>query len=199
MIRVADSPFAELLDAVDALLAARLPDGARAHTDVVADLLGTLAREMTSLHERRQTEVRDFLQWIEQEMQCHIDDLAGKTTLLEYWSAENPAAAVLNVLERNHPRHVPVSVKRPRAYGANNAARSRVTDAVARSMEVLAPILTRLALTDGLIDELVYRMYALSDAEIALVEGSSPAVGGEASNVAAQLTAVTERPSGDDP
>ena len=47
-------------------------------------------------------------------------------------------------------------------------------------MATLRPLLTRIDETDGLIDVVVYRLYGLTDAEIAMVEeaaGAEPAWG----------------------
>ena len=41
--------------------------------------------------------------------------------------------------------------------------------------EALAPLLTRIAATDALIDRIVYRLYGLTDEEIAVVEGGGGA------------------------
>ncbi len=39
-------------------------------------------------------------------------------------------------------------------------------------MEKLSPLLLRIGETDRLIDQVVYRLYGLSGAEVAIVEGS---------------------------
>ena len=39
------------------------------------------------------------------------------------------------------------------------------------SLDVLLPIKERLAMTDRLIDQIVYRLYGLTEEEIAIVEG----------------------------
>ena len=42
---------------------------------------------------------------------------------------------------------------------------------LSRAAEALAPLLTRIAATDTLIDRIVYALYGLTDEEIAVVEG----------------------------
>ena len=42
---------------------------------------------------------------------------------------------------------------------------------LARAAEALAPLLARIVATDALIDRIVYALYGLTDAEIAVVEG----------------------------
>ena len=39
-------------------------------------------------------------------------------------------------------------------------------------MEKLSPLLLRIGKTDRLIDAIVYRLYGLTEAEVAIVEGS---------------------------
>jgi hypothetical protein len=39
------------------------------------------------------------------------------------------------------------------------------------AMNTLGPLKTQIAMTDKLIDQIVYKLYWLSDAEIAIVEG----------------------------
>ncbi|MGH7664569.1 MAG: hypothetical protein ACRENI_09785 [Gemmatimonadaceae bacterium] len=168
-----DDVFAELLRNVDALLVApRGVDEPRRYTDVVSDLLAFLAREMTSLNELRQAEVRRFLGWLENETGCPIDALSGKTRVLEYHDQAGGADALLEVLERNYPGRISLDVRRSRRYGARNAHRERIVEGYASSMHVLDPLMQKIVLTDRLIDQLVYRLHDLTPDEIALVEST---------------------------
>lgn len=62
-------------------------------------------------------------------------------------------------------------------YEATQAARGRQPQEGGPSPRVdgasrqLAPVLARIAATDALIDQIVYRLYGLTEAEIAVVEG----------------------------
>lgn len=166
--------FAELLRAVDALLDAPASDGGgRPHTDVVADLLGHLGQRMTDLHARRQDEARRFLAWLERELGASVGTLTGAARVREYWSQDGGVEALLATIERNRPRVTALDVRVPRRYGAVNPAREAVTDAYDTSMRRLRPVLTQLRVTDALIDQLVYRLYAMTPAEVALVAGRS--------------------------
>lgn len=171
MTAVADAHFVDLLRAVDTLLDAPAPDGAsRAHTDVVADLLAYLGQRMTDLHARRQAEVAAFLAWLERQLGTPVDALARKGLVREYWRQDGGVDVLLDVIERNRPRVTALNVRQPRRYGARNPARDDVVDAYETSMRRLRPILTQIDVTDRLIDQLVYRLYAMSPEEIALVE-----------------------------
>lgn len=165
-------PFADLLRAVDTLLNAPAEDRAgRAHADLVSDLVGFLGQRMTELHEQRQAEVRQFRTWLEGELGVPIDALTGRTPVEQYWRQERGVDALLDAIERNRPRITALDVRAPRRYGARNTARDVVTEAYEMSMRRLRPILVQLDITDRLIDRLVYRLYAMTPEEIALVDG----------------------------
>ncbi len=71
--------------------------------------------------------------------------------------------AILEVLRKNAKR-LGVSLNDPRLIG-------RVRGEYEKSLAVLLPIKRRLAVTDWLIDQLVYRLYGLTEEEIRIVEG----------------------------
>ncbi|MGH7506445.1 MAG: hypothetical protein ACRELX_12370 [Longimicrobiales bacterium] len=172
----ADVAFDELLQEVDRLLK---PDSSgREHADVVADLLGRLARRMTELYEEREREVSSFHAWLEERLGRAIDELADKTAVLEYY--EQPGVeTLLLVIGRNHPRRTELNVKQPRGYGAHNRDRDLIVQGYERSMTVLRPIMLQIQLTDRLIDLIVYRLYGLTREERGLVDretGYAPAV-----------------------
>lgn len=171
----AETAFADLLEQVDLLLPRTeqgLPDLDRERADVVRDLLGFLAERMTRLHEERQAEMRSFLAWLEGELACAVDELSGKTYVQAYHEQEEGVDKLLEVLEKNHRSKTELDVSKPKGYKGRNPARDRVTEAYERSMETLRPILLQLDLTDRLIDRIVYRLYGLTEDEVALVEES---------------------------
>lgn len=57
--------------------------------------------------------------------------------------------------------------------GYKNEPAARVRAAWEISMETLRPLLARIEATDGLIDWIVYRLYGLTEEEIAVVEDRS--------------------------
>lgn len=168
--------FAELLGYVDRLLSTSYGFSEtveRKYTDVVADLLGFLAHQMTALHTRRQVEIRQFFHWLEEQLGCPIEALVGKGVVREYYAQPDGVDALLGVLERNCPGQTPLDVRRPHGYRERNSDRERIIEGYERSVRVLRPILRQLELTDCLIDQIVYRLYGLSPDEIALVEQST--------------------------
>lgn len=172
----AEKAFGDLLEQVDLLLAR--PDAgsglaSRKYADVVSDLLGFLARQMTELHERRQAEVSAFLSWLEQRIGCSVEELSGRTYVREYYTQPGGADRLLEILEQNYPGVSKLDVSLPREYRATNPARELVVQGYQRSLARLEPLLRQLELTDRLIDLLVYRLYGLTSEEIRLVDEST--------------------------
>lgn len=163
-----ETAFADLLHEVDVLLPP--PDGgpARPHPDAVADLLAFLAERQSLLQERRHAEKRDLLAWLEGEIGCSVEDLAGKTRVKAY--ELHTDAAVLAVLSQNHPARVAVDVSAPADYGETNPVRDRIVRGLERSRSRLAPMLRELELAEKLTDRIVYRLYGLTPEQVATVE-----------------------------
>ncbi len=162
--------FASVLDFVAEQLAAE-PE----RSDVVHDLLAFLAERMIELNKRKQAEVKRFLGWLEGRLQIRpdrkgktgIDSLAGKSIIRNYLGdyqkgeKELPWEDFYYRLHRNRNR-----------FGVNlGEIQGEIQAEYERSLATLLPIKRQLAYTDGLIDQIVYKLYGLSDEEIAIIEG----------------------------
>ncbi len=147
-------------------------------TDVVHDVLAHLAQQMIDLNKTKQAETRRFLGWLESKARiapakdgkAGIDALNGKTTITgylgDYQKGDDETAfeAVYGVLLKNKGR-----------MGVTpGAAKGEIEREYEASLNALRPIKAQLARTDRLIDAVVCRLYGLTEAEIALVEGASP-------------------------
>ena len=131
--------------------------------DAVHDLLAHLAREMTKLHKQKQAEVKRFLAWIESELLTEgvgVNDLNGKTFVQSYH--DQPLEKLVEVLGKN----------RRRLRTSPEAAAAQLRPACEESLVALCPLLRRIARTDRLIDFIVYRLYGLTEEEVAVVEGT---------------------------
>lgn len=172
--------FSELLEQVDRLVPgadAAAEGGDRgAYLGALADLVGYLAERMTELHRKRQEETRAFLSWLEERLSCPVDDLSGKRYVLAYYEQPEGVEKLLEVIEQNYPLKHGLDITTPAAYGARNAERDRIVEGYERSMACLRPVLRQVALTDGLIDLLVYRLYGLTEEEVEVVERSTSGV-----------------------
>lgn len=162
----ASVPFSAFSDSklgrwLDARLSAK-PEQA----DAVHDLLAHLAEQMIQMNEAKQAEARGFLSWLAEYTGRPVDEWALKTSLRRYY--RHDWAEMQRVLERNR-RKLPRVNLDVEAYKNEPAAKIRA--AWETSMGTLRPLLARIAATDRLIDRIVYRLYELTDEEIAVVEG----------------------------
>jgi len=148
----------EVLKFVDQQLSAK-PERA----DVVHDLLGYLAEQMVEINRQKQVEVRSFLAWLERRIGAKTDDLSNKTKIRDYH--QHDLDTLFSVLRAN---------RRKVGEGANLTARG-FQEAVEKEFNVsfakLTPLKTRLVASDELIDEIVYRLYGLTEEEVAIVKG----------------------------
>ena len=124
---------------------------------------------MIELNRQKQAEVNGFLTWLERQIGVAIDMLNNKTAIQNYLGDYQKGAAHL---ELNELLAVLVKNRRkltldPTRRGFQEAVEHEYTASLAK----LLPIKGQLAQTDRLIDQVVYRLYGLSEAEIALVEG----------------------------
>ena len=138
-------------------------------SDVVYDLLAFLAEEMTRLHKEKQAEIKGFLTWLQVYLGINIYDLKNKTKIKEYYKVEVGWQGLLNAVGKNRrviqlAKSIDVSRREPQ-----ETIRAESDASVAK----LKPILETIGLTDKLIDQVVYKLYSLTEAEIAVVEGRS--------------------------
>ena len=130
-------------------------------SDVVHDLLAFLAEEMLEMNRRKQEEIKGFLRWLEGHIGARVDDLSNKTKVESYFKSD--FESLLAVLKKNR-----------RKLSADPARRD-FQEVLRReydcSIEKLLPLLSRIEKTDRLIDQVVYRLYGLTDEEICVVEG----------------------------
>jgi len=131
-------------------------------SDVVHNLLAHLAEQMIAMNKQKQAEVRGFLDWLADYTGRPIEDWSLKTSLKAYY--EHDWAEMRGVLDRNSPKITKVNVK-------GREASDLIRDTWGTSAGKLRPLLARIAATDRLIDLIVYRLYGLTEAEVAVVEG----------------------------
>jgi len=142
---------------------------AAGQTDVIHDVLAFLAQQMIDLNKQKQAEAKRFLNWLEEQIGAKIDDLSGKTIIRGYLGdyqkseGELPFEELYDRLYRNR--------RKIAANLGDKTFEARVRREYEASLGVLLPIKRQLAHTDRLIDLIVYKLYGLTDEEIAIVEG----------------------------
>jgi hypothetical protein len=131
--------------------------------DTVHDFLAYLAGQMIELNRTRNEEIKGFLQWLEHEIGVEIECLANKTSIKEYH--ENGFDHFLTVLKKNR--------KKLSIDPSDRKKQELLERHYTGSMSILAPLKERVKETDDLIDEIVFRLYELSDEEINIVKGDA--------------------------
>src|SRR5579859_5298626 len=169
---LADGAADGVLDFVAARLAAP-PDEA----DVVHDLLAHLAEVMIRLNRDKRTAQTVFLDGLvatlrvqpDKEGHTGLDALTGKTALADYPGDYQKAAPPLTedeffaILQKNQARLG--------ARLSDPAVADPLRAGYRASLMQVLPLKDQLARTDGLIDQIVYRLYGLTEDEVAVVEG----------------------------
>ncbi len=154
----------------------QIPEGAPwEQSDVVHDILAFLAEQMIKLNREKQEKIEGFLEWLEAELEVKpdkkgnagIDAVSGKTKLRSYLGDYQKNEEALSfdelwaILRKNKNR---IERKLTPAF------MQEVKKAYEESLSVLLPVKQRLRLTDGLIDQVVYRLYGLTEEEVQIVQ-----------------------------
>ena len=133
-------------------------------SDVVHNLLAYLSERMIEMNKEKNTEIKGFLHWFEGEIGAPIEELTNKTAIKEYYDSEFDAFA--GVLAKNKK-------KLKDGYDpTRREPKEKLQAEFNTSVGKLAPLLKRIEATDGLIDQIVYKLYGLTEDEIKIVEKS---------------------------
>jgi hypothetical protein len=129
----------------------------------VHDLLAFLAERMLEMNKQKQQEIRGFLGWLEGYVGAKVEDLSPKTKVQSYY--EHDYESLLAALKKNR--------KKLAVDPARREPGETLRAEFEGSMKKLGPLRERIRQTDELIDAVVYRLYALTEEEIEIVEGRS--------------------------
>ena len=136
------------------------PDTEHEHSDVVHDLLAFLAEEMTRLNKEKQGKIKGFLTWLEKEIiKGSIEDQKNKTKIHDFH--KGTFEELLDILKKNKTISDPYPPDK----------RDMLAHVFSDALNAIAPLKTDIEATDDLIDQIVYKLYGLTDDEIAIVEG----------------------------
>jgi len=130
-------------------------------SDVVHDLLAFLAERMIEMNKEKNEEMKGFLEWFEREIGAKIETLTNKTKLKQYYDLDFDE--LLDILKKNKKK-IPVNP-------SNRELQKNLKEEFEGSMRKLRPLIERIEKTDELIDQVVYRLYGLTEEEIRVVEG----------------------------
>jgi hypothetical protein len=147
-----------LLAFVDARLSTKPEE-----SDVIHDLLAFFAEQMIEMNKVKNAEIRTFLDFVESEIGTSIDTLSNKTLIQEYYA--NDFTKFVDVLVKNKN-------KIKEGYNPKSPTNRKNLDAwYVDSCEKLKPLKVKIDTTDALIDQIVYKLYGLSEEEIKVIEG----------------------------
>ena len=150
-------------------------------SDVIHDVLAYLAEQMIELNKQKQTEIKGFLQWLERFIGCPINTLTNKSKIQNYLGnyykkgtgsvdTENDTGephlsfnALIELLKKNK--------KKIKIDPTARKEQQTLEKEYQASLDTLLPIKMQLMRCDNLIDQIVYKLYGLTEEEIAIVEG----------------------------
>ena len=155
----------------------KIPEGALwKQADVVHDILAFLAEQMIEMNKEKQSEIKGFIGWLESQLKIQpdkedkgIDTLTGKKQIKNYlgdYQKEKeylPFEEFWKILEKNKNR-IQASLKSRELY-------ENVRLEYDKSLSKLLPLKEKLHRTDWLIDQIVYKLYDLTEKEIKIIEG----------------------------
>jgi hypothetical protein len=122
--------------------------------DVVHDLLAFLAEQMTAINREKRAAAKQFLTDLKDFHSVDTHDLKPKTKLDEFWKLE--AAEVFAHFRANKIR-------------LKDSDEEKIRARFQKAKDQLVPLESSLVFSDDLIDEIVYRLYGLTEAEIKIV------------------------------
>ncbi len=127
--------------------------------DTIHDFLAYLAEQMIELNKAKGNETKGFVKWLEREIGTEIDSLTNKTAIKEYH--DHDFNHLLDVLKKN---------KNKLSIDPSDRKKQELLEKYfAKSMTVLEPLKDKIHATDNLIDQIVYRLYGLTEEEIRIV------------------------------
>jgi hypothetical protein len=140
--------------------------------DVIHDLLAYLAEQMIELNQQKQTETTGFLTWLERLIGTEIDNLTNKSKIQNYlgdYYKQNQGDnhltfdELISILKKNQ--------KKLQIDPTARKEQERLEKEYQSSLNTLLPIKKQLKQCDWLIDEIVYRLYGLTEEEKAIIQG----------------------------
>ena len=140
---------------------AELKDG---RTDVVHDLLAFLAEQMIAMNQEKRMTAKQFLTDLKDFHNIDSHALNPKAKLDEFWKLE--ALDLFAHLHKNARRLEEQKVH------LSEKDEDKIRSRFVMAKETLLPLETQIAFTDQLTDQIIYRLYGLTEKEIALVEGA---------------------------
>ncbi len=131
--------------------------------DVVHDFLAFLSNQMTEMNKQKQMEASGFITYLERTIGGDVGNLANRSFVVGYYN--HSIEGLLDVLHRNEDRL--------RGFDSKSRGdQERLEKEFNKSKQKLDPLKSQIEGTDRLIEQIVYKLYGLTDEEIEIVESS---------------------------
>jgi type I restriction-modification system DNA methylase subunit len=134
-------------------------------SDVLHDVVVHLAQEMSCLKQQTRTETEGLLDWLSRYTGLPVEDWRLRTVVQAYWQRG------WDELERALCQNRKAIMQASARDVQRREPREHIEREFEKSMAKLNPLLERTEKTDRLIDLIVYRLYGLTEEEVAIVEG----------------------------
>ncbi|MFX0061915.1 MAG: Eco57I restriction-modification methylase domain-containing protein [Candidatus Hermodarchaeota archaeon] len=129
-------------------------------SDVLHDLLSYLSDQIIELNKEKNKEISRFLLWLEGKISAKIRTLTNRTKLKQYHNLN--FTEILSILRKNKNKiHVTLS---------NEKFQDTIKKEVKKSSEIISGLKKKIETTDTLIDQIIYKLYDLTDEEIKIIE-----------------------------
>ncbi len=131
-------------------------------SDVIHDVLASLAKKMIEYNKQKNKETKSLLGWLERDIGAKVEDLTGKTTIRKYH--ESTGGNLISIIKKNK--------KKLQIDPSRRDFQDRLFTEFDKSLQKLTPLKRKIEATDHLIDQIVYKLYGLTEAEMKIVEES---------------------------
>jgi len=131
-------------------------------SDVVHDLLAFLAEKTIDYNKGKNKETKSFLGWLEREVGTKVEDLTGKTAIKKYH--KTTVDNLISILKKNQ--------KKLEIDPSRRDFQDKLSGEFDNSLQKLTPLKRKIEITDRLIDQIVYKLYGLTEEEVRSMEGS---------------------------
>ena len=131
-------------------------------SDIVYDILIYLAEQIIELNKQKNEVIAEFIDWFEREFDTKIENMIHKKKLIFYYDLD--CNEFLDVLEKNQ-NQIPIKL-------SDRAVQDTLRKVFEKNLAILSPLINKLKLVDELIDQIVYKLYRLTDEEIDKVDAT---------------------------
>lgn len=132
--------------------------------DILYYFLSYLANEIINLIKKKNLEIKNFLAWLEREIKCKIIELKNFKKIFNYF--DETFEKLIDIIKENKEK-IEINPSR-------KDFQELIKDEFDSSIKNIKTLEEKITITDWLIDQIVYKLYGLSDDEIKLVEESIP-------------------------